>query len=474
MSQAAPPNRLRELREAAGMSQQEVADAITTRSGGQVSTTAGTVSRWERGVAPLPLFRRALADVFGVKVAQLGIPSAPLPRQRSSAEDEWFMGDEQDPRVQASQDEWRRVRRLLNANRHALAQTSAGLYGSTAVTSTGLIAGPGWIPDAPVDLADVTIAELPDAAPPLCDGSEREAARVLPDETLMRTYPRYTRAIRDLMPPRLFEDRHAWRLLDVDWSQQRIGFGDTTYFGCADVFEAVAHELAYVALDADGLPASAPALRDLPYRRLVGSPFDLSRRPVMPAISTLTIRRDGDRAEFLMHRRDPRAVTAAGGMLQVIPSGIFQPSSLLPAARAADFDLWRNIQREFSEELLGLAEADGHGQPVDYGSGPFAVLDEARASGRLRVHCLGVALDALTLVGEILTVLVVDADVFDSLAADFVDRNDEGQVVAERFPFTEDGVRSLLDSGKVAPAGAGCLELAWQWRHVLLPSDGSS
>jgi hypothetical protein len=116
----------------------------------------------------------------------------------------------------------------------------------------------------------------------------------------------------------------------------------------------------------------------------------------MPAVSTLTIRRDGDRAEFLMHRRDPRAVAAAGGMLQVIPSGIFQPSSLLPAARAADFDLWRNIQRELAEELLGMAEADGHGQPVDYTSGPYVVPrrrpgcadpgwgDPDRAGGRRR------------------------------------------------------------------------------------------
>jgi hypothetical protein len=65
-------------------------------------------------------------------------------------------------------------------------------------------------------------------------------------------------------------------------------------------------------------------------------------------------------------------------------------------------------------------------------------------------------------------VLVVDADVFDRLAYDFVDRNDEGQVVAERFPFTAEGVRGLFDSGRVAPAGAGCLELAWQWRDALL------
>ncbi|MFF0822440.1 XRE family transcriptional regulator [Micromonospora haikouensis] len=312
------------------------------------------------------------------------------------------------------------------------------------------------------------LAEVPDAPPPALDGTEREAARMLPDESLMRSYPRYTRAIRDLAPPRLFEDRFAWRLLGVDWSARRMAFGDTTYFGCADVFESLAHELAYVALDADGHPASDPTLRDLPYRRLVGDPFALDRRPVMPAISTLTIRRDGARAELLLHRRDPRAVAAAGGMLQVIPSGVFQPSSLLPAAREADFSIWRNVQRELAEELLGMPEADGHGRPVDYTAGPYGLLDEARADGRLSVHCLGVALDALTLVGEVLTALVIDAPVFDRLAADFVDRNDEGQVVAERYPFTAEGVRGLLGSGRVAPAGAGCLELAWRWRDVLL------
>ncbi|MER7166750.1 helix-turn-helix transcriptional regulator [Micromonospora sp. NPDC000207] len=458
-------NRLRELREAGSLTQRDVADRLGA------AVTEAHVGRWERGdVVPSPRYRRLLAGVFGVSVPELGVaatPPAPRSRVRSSAED--FMADVvQDPRVVESQERWRATRRALNANRHALAQVAAGLYPGRALAGTGLIAGDGWIPERPVDLAAVALTERPNAEHPVLDGSEREAARLLPDQGLSRPYPRYTTAVRDLARPRLFEDRHAWRLLGVDWSRPGLEFGDMTYFGAADVFEALAHELAYVGLDADGRPTGTPSLRDLPYRRLVGDPFDLSRRPVMPAVSTLTIRRDGGRAEFLMHRRDPRAVTAAGGMLQVIPSGIFQPSSLLPAARAADFDLWRNIQRELAEELLGMPEADGHGRPVDYTAGPYGLLDRARADGSVRVWCLGVALDALTLVGEVLTVLVLDADVFDRLAHDFVEHNDEGQVVAERFEFTAGGVRSLLDSGRVAPAGAGCLELAWRWRDVLL------
>jgi hypothetical protein len=379
--------------------------------------------------------------------------------------------DDQDPRVSDSQDRWRHTRRALNANRHALAQVAAGLYPDTRLGTTGLVTHPDWLPPAPVDLAAVDLVEQVDAPEPVLDGTERETALVRPQQSLVRPYARYTQAIRDLAPPRLFENRMSWRLTDVEWGADKgsMGFADTEYFAAVDVFEPTAHELAYVALDEAGsLRRPGPVMRDLPYRRLIGSPFDLGRRPVLPAISTLTVRADGGQAEFLLHRRDPRAVAAAGGMLQVIPSGIFQPSSIRPAARAADFSLWRNIQREFSEELLGMDECDGDGRPVDYADEPFATLDRARAGGSVRVYALGVALDALTLVGEILTVLVVDAEVFDQLAADFVDRNDEGSVVAERVPFTEAAIRELLDSGRVAPAGAGCISLAWRWRdHIL-------
>lgn len=375
---------------------------------------------------------------------------------------------ELDPRVQDSHDRWRATRGALNSNRHALAQVAAGLYGPARFGDTGLIVGPGWLPDSPVDLRDVELIEQAYAPAPILDGTEPQSALVRPMRSLVEPYGRYTQAIRDLSQPRLFENRMCWRLTDVSWSdgKGRMLCGDSTYFSSVDVAEVVAHELAYVALDDTGSVRS-PVMRDLPYRRLVGSPFDLGRRPLVSAISTLTIRA-GTNPTFLLHRRDPRSVASAGGMLQVIPSGIFQPSSIVPAAREADFDLWRNVQREYSEELLGNPEHDGDGQPMDYSVEPFASLDQARADGRLRVYALGVALDALTLIGEILTVAVFDPDLFDELAGDFVDRNDEGQVVAERLPFTEAAIRELLDGGRVAPAGAGCIDLAWRWREQIL------
>jgi len=69
-------------------------------------------------------------------------------------------------------------------------------------------------------------------------------------------------------------------------------FGLAAYFDKLDVSEAVGHELAAACL-AHGAepPRTADALRDaLPFRSLVGDPFDPTRRAVLPAITTLTIR----------------------------------------------------------------------------------------------------------------------------------------------------------------------------------------
>jgi hypothetical protein len=329
---------------------------------------------------------------------------------------------EPDPRVQASQEEWRRVRRHLNANRQRLARTAATLYDPAhRLGDTGLIFGAGWSPDRPVDVGALRLDHRPDLPAPVLDGAEPQTGHVRPLQTLVRPYPRYTHAIRDLARPRLFENRTCWRLASMAWCDGKgeLGFGDTTYFAATDCFEAASHELALVACDDQGhLRDRRPTMRDLPFRRLIGNPFDPGRRPLMTAVSTLTVRR-GDPPTFILHQRDPRSVTIAGGMLQVIPSGIFQPASIVPASVEVDFDVWRNIMREYSEELLGNSEHDGDGMPVDYVGEPFASLDAARDAGRVRVWCLGVGLDALSLVGEILTVAVWDADLFDGWARGF-------------------------------------------------------
>jgi transcriptional regulator with XRE-family HTH domain len=465
------------LRVAAGLSQQDVADRVNelaVRDGRRdTAVSANTVSRWERGkVTPGPLYRRLLATLFKVQVDELGIPLQRDVRSPQRVPPDGYGQDDTvtvDPRVTHSQDAWRRTRRALNAQRPALTQLAAQLYDpSVRLGTTGLLARPDWLPDEPVDLAAIELSYEPNAPDPELDGTEPQTSNVRPLADLVRQYQRYTQAVRDLDPPRLFENRASWRLLDLAWENDkgRMAYGPTAYFCGVDTFEALAHEMAYLHLAEDGsVCPGRPVLRNLPFRRLVGNPFDFARRPILPSISTLTIRRgrtNGDDASFLLHRRDPRKVAVAGGMLQVIPSGVFQPSSVHPAAVEADFDIWRNIMREYSEELLGYPENDGDGHPIRYDEDPFQSLDLARQDGRVRIWCLGFALDALTLVGEILTVAVFNADLFDQLAGDFVDLNDEGSVITGRVSFTRAGIHDVLSGQRIAPAGAGCLQLAWK------------
>jgi len=174
-------------------------------------------------------------------------------------------------------------------------------------------------------------------------------------------------------------------------------------------------------------------------------------------------------------RPHPAKVTHAGGLYQVVPVGVFQPITGTPESERADLSLWRAMVREFSEELLGAAE--------DYTSkdGPFRYdqwdfyrhLAAGREAGRLGLWCLGLGVDPLTLVADLLTVAVFDADLFDAVFSDLVADNAEGRMISGRgetgFPFTEQVV-SRFASGiePMQAAGAAALQLAWNHRDLLL------
>jgi hypothetical protein len=134
------------------------------------------------------------------------------------------------------------------------------------------------------------------------------------------------------------------------------------------------------------------------------------------------------------------------------------------------------MMREYSEEFLGNPEHDGSGDPIDYANEePFRTLDAARQAGKVRVYCLGAGIDALNYVGDLFTVVVFDADVFDEVFDDLVELNEEGTVTSgrDRPQFTFDGptIYDLLATEPVAPSGAACLYLAWQQRESLLNQD---
>ncbi|MGH3913138.1 MAG: hypothetical protein ACRDTC_06975 [Pseudonocardiaceae bacterium] len=87
---------------------------------------------------------------------------------------------------------------------------------------------------------------------------------------------------------------------------------------------------------------------------------------------------------------------------------------------------------------------------------------------------LGLGLSSLTLAASILTVVVIDDDVFTEVFGSMVRFNEEGQIVVagggiptEGVPFTDAAVRRMLESEPMASSGAACLALAWQHRDAL-------
>ncbi|WP_262063969.1 helix-turn-helix transcriptional regulator [Streptomyces sp. STR69] len=479
--QQAPPDgsnlkaALRAYRATHHLTQQDLADLL-----GYDQSYVSLLERGKRSIRDVDELRR-VASVLGLPEDELGLLPAALSSRGDYA-----------PRVPGpagkpqnaveDQRRWKLVRRELNRRRSELTAAAAALYPEfERAGNSPVLTRPGWMAPAPIDLAGVELSWLSQVEHPTVVGSEPEAEAVRPLSARGGRYDRYSQAIRAVDKPSLFENRPSFRLMGTDWAGDtaRMAFGYTTYFDMVDVCEGVSHELAnaWLATGSDPEWLQAPRWDDLPFRSLVGDPFDLTRRPLLPSIDTLTIRRDRDRASFVLHHRSAANVALAGGIYHIMPAGVFQPSSVMPWDQSNDFDLWRNMLREYAEEFLGMPEADGSsGEPIDYdGTDPFKSLNEARLTGKLRAYTFGIGLDPLTLAGEILSVVVIDADVYDRVFQTMVSQNTEGSVVsssatdgAAGIPFTEANVRRLLDSEPLAPAAAACIDLAWQHRKLML------
>ncbi|MGW3562299.1 helix-turn-helix domain-containing protein [Streptomyces sp. NPDC000941] len=389
------------------------------------------------------------------------------------------------PRVQPgrTRDQWRSVRADLNRRRSELTARAAEAFPAhRRVAGTPLLARPGWIPDRPVPLERVRLVWTGETPATPVDGHSPALDPIRPLRDDGTPYASYAEAVGELARPRLFENRACYRLLQVRGDDAAtLTFGRGHYFDVIDICEAAAHEFA--AANPAGAD-QAPDLTRTPFRALIGDPTDLTARPVMAGISTLVLRHDPGpapgrgTAEFILHWRDPAKVATAGGLHQVTPVGMFQPSHDAPWNEANDFGLWRAIVRELSEELLGTSEDYGSDTaPFDYDAWPFdRALDEARDSGAASVHWLGLGVDPLTFVIDMLTVLVLDAEVFDELFQDLAATNDEGHLVGVEdgtgrsmgVPFRADHIERLTTVEPMQPAGAALLRLAWLHRDALL------
>jgi hypothetical protein len=368
----------------------------------------------------------------------------------------------------AEQRDWLRVRSYLLKQRYELALDAADEYpAGSKIAGTPLLAVPGGQPSAPVPIQDITLELSPGPVEDFAgdgdgDGGGNGTAPALPARPDGTRYLRYSDALRDLAAPAVFENRSTYRLTEADLTSAapRLAFTRGRYFDGIDTGEAAAHE--YAAQWLDGRPAGR--------RGRVGDPCDLRRRPVNLAISTLTLRLDRatGRASFPLHWRDPAKVGHAGGLYQVIPVGVFQPSGEAAWNERGDFSLWRSMLREFAEELGGRSEDYGSDEgPVDYGSWPFARrMTEALDRGQISVWCLGLGVDPLTYATDLLTVAVVDSLVFDEEFSLNPRGNEEGEVLAAR-EFAGHVIDRLVTREPVQAAGAAVLRLAWAHREIL-------
>jgi hypothetical protein len=353
----------------------------------------------------------------------------------------------------ASQRDWLRVRSYLQENRYQLAVAAAGDYpADRRVAGTPLLAAPGWQPAEPIALRDLVLELIPAGyAPP-----DHDVAPLRPERPDGTRYPSYADALRELAAPAVFENRLTYRLTEADLTRPRLTFARGRYFDGVDTGEAAAHEYAATRLGAP--PAGL--------RALIRDPCDLRRRPANLAVSTLTLRLDRatGRASFLLHWRDPAKVGHAGGLRQVIPVGVFQPSG--EAAWTWDFSLWRCMVREFAEELGGRSEDYGPGL-VDYDSWPFArQMTAGLDRGQIRTWCLGLGVDPLTYATDLLTVAVIDSEVFDGLFSLTPRINAEGSVLAAQ-EFAAPVIDRVVTQDRLQAAGAALLRLAWRHRETL-------
>jgi hypothetical protein len=367
-----------------------------------------------------------------------------------------------------SERDWLTVRSYLTEHRYELAVDAAeGYPPGRRVAGTPLLAAPGWQPSAPVPLRQISL-EL--AAGPAAEFDA--AGPLLPRRADRTRYGRYSEVMAELAAPLVFENRITYRLTGAELvgRRPRLAFTAGRYFDGIDTGEAAAHAYAAARL---GIPAAGPPSADPGPAGLRGrfaDPCDLRRRPVNLAVAVLTLRLDrtAGRASFLLHWRDPAKVGHAGGLYQVVPVGVFQPSGEAAWNRRNDFSLWRCMIREFAEELGGRSEDyASESRPVDYDSWPFArQLTAALDRGRVRVWCLGLGTDPLTYATDLLTVAVIDSEVFDDLFGASPRRNAEGTILAAR-EFAADVIDGTVSGEPVQAAGAALLRLAWRHREAL-------
>jgi len=397
-----------------------------------------------------------LLAVVSVVISIVGIPGAIANRRRS-----------RDERSAA------RFVRALEHRKRNLSKLTISLLSKASTEwiedDIPILVKSGWILPEPVPLSAVRL-NLATAGDEdlLFEKAAIRARRLMPRKIGGGKYLGYSDAIMGLGNSVHLFNGQTYRPLDIRTRVNGIDIDlcSGRYFDHMDTSTVLALEAAQD--DLRRIPRCGGA-----YRRFLRDPFDLRKRSAGLGVNTLTVRRGGRGSGFYLHRRDGMWVVEAPDVLHVVPAGEFAPSSDGPHIRDADCSLWRNIMREYAEEFLDMEEFYGKsGESLDFANrSPFRELDEAYRSGLISVHVLGVGLDPLDWKPELLTVCVIEADVFDRIFARLASKGAEGVIiVGERgagIPFDRPTVETYLNNRELLAAGDACLRLAWRHRDFL-------
>jgi hypothetical protein len=452
---------MNELAMRAGYSRQFVSQIFSSEQLGSDEAIAALDRCLHGGGVLIDLHRAARQEQVDMRREHLATP------HKSRADD---VPSDTKTHIAREQQEWLEIRRAAGARGRELSELAAWLYPADLRGPGGhVLTPPGWLLHTPIELDDVTLIRSRGQWPRPKLDHHRSVLPLADDGT---RYASYSRAVRDLVRPRLLENRPSYRLLDVTRdSGLKLTFGMTSFFETFDVKQSIAHEFKAAWRASHG---GVPDWQDLPIRRTLGIELNPTKLLMSPGISTLTLRRGrSGQHRFVLHERDGGKVADGGGLCHVMPAGEFQPSSLSPVDIERDFSLWRNIAREYAEEFLGTPERDGFDtEPQDYmDSDPYRALSIARTAGRLRVYHYGLVIEPLELGALQLTVAVVDERTFDDLFGAMVETNDEGHVVRASgradLPFTAEAIDRL--SPRLSGSALTLLQLAWRDRHLLLP-----
>lgn len=314
-----------------------------------------------------------------------------------------------------------------------------------------------WLPPNPIPLENVELKVEQDPGVKISLSSQK-----LPNYAGGK-YKKYSKAIEDLDKPEIFDDRVQYRLIGIDdaslvFSKKMYSYFDKINYGEYLVYELAHHYLKWPWIQVHGN-------RDLLLKQLE-EPVDYV---ILCGINTLTIIHDGEELRIIMHLRGQRKTAYAMGTYHVIPAGEFQPSSKAAVSVYEDLDLWKNIMREYSEEIGLIEEFDGNSTvPFNYDVEPIVSLQTERNKNNIRPFYLGTGLDPITFQGEILTAVVFKEETFNKIFPKVLTENREGKIITDKQRWGRQFTREEYESYRgqnIIAAGEAILNIAWRNRQ---------